>query len=105
MLSTTVLTLAAAALAPMAAAAPEKRAALRNCSFGYNYCGSTLREIGRYEDQIVQALVDAHQDTNSFNRANALFKCKGGDTGVIEFITLCGNTCQTNGVAVNDQCR
>ncbi|KZP21001.1 hypothetical protein FIBSPDRAFT_826391 [Athelia psychrophila] len=74
----------------------------RNCTPGLNYCGQTLVNIGRYQQQINQALSDADQ-TKINNGLGDLFHCVGGNNGDINWVQHCGK-CTDGGAGSSDYC-
>ncbi|KAF3036592.1 hypothetical protein E8E12_007455 [Didymella heteroderae] len=58
-----------------------------------------------YKDQVHQALKDKGQPTDQKHRDDALFYCKGGANGDIEFQSFCGeNRCVDGGTDFSDWC-
>ncbi|KAF2628418.1 hypothetical protein BU25DRAFT_339449 [Macroventuria anomochaeta] len=81
-------------------------ASARNCKTGLNYCGRALLSIGNYKAQVNQALKDEGQPTDQKHIDDALFYCKGGDNGDIEFQSFCGEgRCISGGDNTRDYCR
>lgn len=91
----------------------------RNCKAGFDYCGHTLTNIGKYSDQtcvnaqtnlqgnyamqVDQCLYDHGFDVGS-DGASQLFSCAGGPNGDIGYITTCKSGCQDAGEDQNDYC-
>ncbi|KAK5991938.1 hypothetical protein PT974_05328 [Cladobotryum mycophilum] len=93
---TTVSIVAVAIMAPFVAA--------DNCRNGINYCGWNLLKKGNYYSQIISALSNAHESTDSNHVNNELFHCDGGPQGDITVIKFCGNGCLDGGSGHDDYC-
>ncbi|KAK3214637.1 hypothetical protein GRF29_19g855218 [Pseudopithomyces chartarum] len=99
------------ALAALSLAAPTEQgeispeAAARICSYGYNYCGSTLLNIGNYENDIKGALNAKKQPTDGDHILYSLFNCNGLISGSIQFLQYCGvGNCTNAGSGNDDHC-
>jgi hypothetical protein len=61
---------------------------------------------GNYNDQVLQALTDKGQPTDQKHIDDALFYCKGGSNGDIEFQMFCGEErCIDGGHGESDYCK
>ncbi|EXF77142.1 hypothetical protein CFIO01_01789 [Colletotrichum fioriniae PJ7] len=94
--SSVLVSIAVLVAAPLAAA--------DNCNAPLNYCGSSLLKKGRYNDQILQALLVAGQPTDYNHIDYSIFNCLGGEGGAIKFVTFCGGSCKDNGQGKSDTC-
>ncbi|KAJ4401335.1 hypothetical protein N0V91_007999 [Didymella pomorum] len=93
-------------LAALTLAATTPLVSARNCKTGLDYCGRGLLNIGNYEAQVEQALKDKDRPTDQKHRDDALFYCKGGANGDIEFQSFCGeNRCVDGGSDNSDWCK
>ncbi|KAJ6788542.1 hypothetical protein PWT90_09232 [Aphanocladium album] len=91
------ITLAAAAFLAATAAA-------NNCKPGIKYCGWNLLRVGRYQDQIQEALRESGVGVNGQTVDNSLFYCLGGDNGEITVDQVCPGRCRDGGADHNDFC-
>ncbi|KFY25952.1 hypothetical protein V491_01539 [Pseudogymnoascus sp. VKM F-3775] len=74
-----------------------------NCTPGLEYCGKTLLSVGKYQEQIDQAVYDAKQQLLD-NGKGDLFYCIGGDNGVIQWKAHC-TECIDAGHGKSDFCK
>ncbi|KAF7365797.1 hypothetical protein MVEN_00453700 [Mycena venus] len=74
-------------------------ATARNCKYGYNYCGRTLRSIGNYDDFIEVAMNNVGQTGYA---DDVLFTCST-ILGNIQYVQSCG-TCVDGNQGNNDYC-
>ncbi|KAJ4299023.1 hypothetical protein N0V90_004267 [Kalmusia sp. IMI 367209] len=111
-------------LMALAVAAPTESTgdtAMRNCVYGFNYCGSDLLSIGpsnftfsfkmlniskgNYEGDIEKALTTAGQPVDVNHIKFSLFNCNG-PLGGIQFIKFCGvNRCRQLGLEYGNYVR
>ncbi|KAH6605339.1 hypothetical protein Trco_007046 [Trichoderma cornu-damae] len=75
-----------------------------NCKTNLRYCGATLLRVGKYQEQIINALRARGQSTDGAHIERSLFFCSGGPNGEIEFLEFCGNRCVDGGSGKNDYC-
>lgn len=60
--------------------------------------------VGRYNDQMTQAVADAGKPTDDYTKHNSLFRCDGGSSGLIKYMEFCDHGCSNNGHGKNDTC-